>query len=177
MRPVPNFPEQPPPGLTKAIYDAGLSLTCIGGVWSSYEPEVVETLAAAYVPLPHVLAVKEAELAHARWQRETGGFMFQPVGEKTAHRFVSTREAMGPVMGALLAAQAGVFLDPTLWKTADGNFVRLTAADVVPMFKAFVAHVAASFADEAAKQSQARKEDDWIKVDAIAIEAAVAVVR
>lgn len=175
MNPVKNYPIIPPPGLNEKVEASGIILANEGGVWVASDADAAAAIASSYVPLPHVLAGKEAKLADARWQRETGGFMFQPSGEAEPHRFVSTREAMGPMIGAVLALQAGVFSDPTMWKTADGNFVRITAADVVPLFKAFVAHVAMAFVDEAAKQDQARKEPDWKKIDAIQIEAAAAV--
>jgi hypothetical protein len=94
--------------------------------------------------------------------------MFQPSGADRPYRFVSTREAMGPVMGAVLALQAGVFPDPTQRKTAEGVFVPITAADVLPLYKAFAAHVAGAFAEEATKQAQVT-DAPWQDVGAISI--------
>jgi hypothetical protein len=76
-------------------------------------------------------------------------------------------------MGAVLAVQAGVFPDPTMWKTAEPGavFVPITAADVVPMFKAFAAHVAAVFLDESIKQAET-KVAVWQDVAAITIDVA-----
>lgn len=176
MTPIKGFPDQPPPGLTDAIEAAGIILVNEGGTWKANDPVAAEKIAATYDPTNHVRAEKSAQLADERWQKETGGFMFQPSGADRPYLFVSTREAMGPVMGAVLAVQSGVFPDPTMWKTAEPGavFVPITKADVVPLFKAFAAHVAGAFAEEAQKQD-AVKSADWKDVGAIAIEAAPAV--
>lgn len=173
MQPIPNFPDQPPPGLTSAVEAVGIVLVCERGTWMASDPVQAEAIAAAYDPTEHVKIEKRAELADLRWQKETGGFMFQPAGAPRAYRFVSTREAMGPVMGAVLAVQVGAFLDPTLWKTAEGEFVPIAATDVVPLFKAFAAHVSASFAEEADKENQI-KAATWEDAASITIEAAPA---
>lgn len=167
MTPIKNYPDPSPPGLTLAI-EAVTDLRCIGGTWMASDATVAEAVIASYDPTPYAKAEKTAELADARWQKETGGFMFQPSGADRPYRFVSTREAMGPVMGAVLALQAGVFPDPTQWKTAEGVFVTITAADVLPLYKAFAAHVAACFAEEAVKQDQVNKAP-WEDVGGISI--------
>ena len=171
MTPIKSFPISPPPGLTLAIEAHGIMLVCEGGVWKANDAPAAEAVIASYDPTPYAKTTKAAELAEARWQKETGGFMFQPSGVDRPYRFVSTREAMGPVMGAVLALQAGVFPDPTQWKTAEGEFVPITAADVLPLYKAFAAHVAGVFAEEATKQAEV-KASIWQDVAAIAIEAA-----
>lgn len=168
MTPIPSYPNPPPPGLNEAIEAAGIILINQGGVWKASNAAQAAAIAAAYDPTEYVKREKRAELADTRWQRETGGFMFQPIGAARAYRFVSTREAMGPVMGAVLAVQTGVFPDPTMWKTAEGEFVPITAADVVPLFQAFAAHVAAEFAQEAEKIEEV-KAAKWEDVDAIRI--------
>lgn len=173
MTPISNFPSPVPPGLTLAIEAHGIILVNEGGVWKASDAAQADAIAATYDPTSYVRAEKSAELADARWQKETGGFMFQPSGADRPYRFVSKRDAMGPVMGAVLAVKEGVFPDPTLWKTAEGVFVPITAADVVPLFKAFAAHVAAAFAEEATKQDQASKAP-WEDVGGIVISAEVA---
>lgn len=173
MTPIKNFPDPMPPGLNTAIEAHGILLRNHGGVWEASDAAAAEAVIAAYDPTPYAKTEKAAELADARWQRETGGFMFQPIGADRPYRFVSTREAMGPVMGAVLALQAGVFPDPTQWKTAEGVFVPITAADVLPLYKAFAAHVAAAFTEEATKQAQV-KDAPWQDVGAITLEAAAA---
>lgn len=173
MTPIKNFPNPMPPGLNTAIEAIGIILINEGGVWKASDAAAAEAVIASYDPAPYAKTEKAAELADARWQKETGGFMFQPSGADRPYRFVSTREAMGPVMGAVLALQSGVFPDPTQWKTAEGVFVTITAADVLPLYKAFAAHVAGAFAEEATKQAQV-KDAAWQDVGAIAIEAAAA---
>lgn len=175
MTPIKGYPQSPPPGLNEAVEAAGIVLVNESGVWKASDPVAAEKIAATYDPTDHVRAEKSAQLADERWQRETGGFMFQPSGADRPYLFKSTREAMGPVMGAVLAVQSGVFPDPTMWKTAEPGavFVPLTAADVLPLFKAFAAHVAASFAEEAQKQDTV-KSVPWQDAVAVAIEAAPA---
>jgi len=174
MNPIPGYPQPPPPGLTEAIEGAGLYLKNIGGVYHSNDPDAAAQIAASYDPERHVKAEKTAELADTRWQKETGGFMFQPSGADRPYRFVSTREAMGPVMGAVIALQNGVFPDPTMWKTAEKGavFVPITAADVIPLYKAFAAHVAGVFAEEATKQQQV-KDAPWQDVGDISIDSVI----
>lgn len=168
MTPIKNFPDPMPPGLNLAIEAAGIILVHMDAGWVASDAEAAEAVIASYDPTPYAKTEKAAELADARWQKETGGFMFQPSGADRPYRFVSTREAMGPVMGAVLALQAGVFPDPTQWKTAEGVFVTITAADVLPLYKAFAAHVAAAFAEEAVKQKQV-EQAPWEDVGAISI--------
>lgn len=176
-RPIPGYPNHPPPGLNEAVELAGIVLHNEGGVWKASDPDRAAQIAATYDPTAHVKAKKAADLAAARWRKETGGFMFQPIGASRPYRFVSTREAMGPIMGAVIALQNGVFPDPTMWKTAEEGavFVPITAADVIPLYKAFAAHVASAFADESAKQQSVKDAADWTKVGDIAISAVEAV--
>ncbi len=179
---VKNYPAVPPPGLNEAVEAAGIFIHNEGGIWKSSNQERAEQIAALFDPADYVKSEKRAELADARWRKETGGFMFQPSGADRPYLFVSTREALGPVMGAVLAVQAGVFPDPTMWKTAEPGavFVPITAADVVPLFKAFAAHVAGAFLEESQKQQAVKAETDWtkippIKIDVAAVEAVPAV--
>jgi len=177
---VPNYPNPPPPGLNAAVEAAGIQLRNYGdNEWQATDPDGAQAIADAFDPINYVKETKAAELADARWQKETSGFMFQPAGADRPYLFKSTREAMGPVMGAVLAVQSGVFPDPTMWKTAEPGavFVPITAADVLPMFKAFAAHVAAAFLDESVKQQSVKNEQAWtkippIKIDVAAVEAA-----
>jgi hypothetical protein len=168
MKPIKNFPDPSPPGLTLAIEASGILLVNEVGVWKASDAAAAEVIIATYDPTSFAKAEKSSELANLRWQKETGGFIFQPSGVDRPYRFVSTREAMGPVMGAVLALQAGVFPDPTQWKTAEGIFVPITAADVLPLYKAFAAHVAGAFAEEATKQAQVVAAP-WEDVGAISI--------
>jgi hypothetical protein len=175
MKQIPNYPNPPPPGLNETVEAAGIILVNEGGLrWLASDPDKAQAIADAYDPSVHVKAEKAAELADARWQKETGGFMFQPSGADRPYLFVSTREAMGPVMGAVLAVQSGVFPDPTMWKTAEPGavFVPITTADVVPLFKAFAAHVAGAFMDESVKQQAVKDERDWMKISPIKIDVA-----
>jgi hypothetical protein len=186
MTPIKNYPNPPPPGLNGAVEAAGIPIRNEGGIYvvgtTGHTPTETEmaqanaamAIAAAYDPTAHVKAEKAAELAEDRWRKETGGFMFRPVKADRPYRFISTREAMGPVMGAVLALQSGVFPSPTLWKTAEGVFVEITEADVVPLFKAFAAHVAAAFTEEATKRDAADKAP-WEEVGDIKIEAVAAI--
>jgi hypothetical protein len=168
--PITGYPDHPPPGLNEAVEEAGVLLVNVAGVWTAANEEQADLalrIAASYDPVPYVKAAKAAELAEKRWEYETGGFMFQPSGADRPYRFVSTREAMGPVIAAVLAVQNGIFPDPTLWKTAEGVFVPIRGADVIPLFKAFAAHVAGAFAEEAMKRDAADKAasvDDIVQI-------------
>jgi hypothetical protein len=175
MKHVPNIPQRPPPGLIEAIEAEGIGIkNGDHDLWYATDEKRAAEIAETFDPTAHVKAEKAAELAEARWRKETGGFMFQPVKADRPYRFISTREAMGPVMGAVLALQSGVFPSPTLWKTAEGIFVEITEADVVPLFKAFAAHVAAAFTEEATKRDAADKAP-WEEVGDIKIEAVAAI--
>ena len=54
------------------------------------------------------------------------------------------------------------------YATAAGIMVPITAADVLPLYKAFAAHVAGAFAEEATKQAQVVAAP-WEDVGAISI--------
>ncbi len=167
-QPIPNYPHPPPPGLNEAVEATGIILHNEGGVWKASDPDAAAAIAETYDPTTFVKAQKAAELADERWRVETGGFLFQPAGADRPYLFHSTREAMGPVLGAMMAVQAGVFPDPTMWKTAEGVFIPITAADVIELFKAFAAHVAAAFSEEANKKTQV-DQSTWENTNSIHI--------
>ena len=107
-------------------------------------PAAVEAdLATPPVPL-----ATPADIAAHRYEVETGGILYTLAAGGT-HRFDTTRE--NRVMW--LAMQGRATAHPAMtqaWKTLDGQFVTLTAADILAIVAAIFAHIAACFALEAA---------------------------
>jgi len=175
---IKNYPDRPPPGLNEAVEAAGITLRNHGGVWEASDPDAAALIAATFNPEAHIKAEKAAELAEARWRKETGGFMFQPKGADRPYRFKSTRDAIGPILALPVFALLGITTSRR-WKTDEvdekGNaiFVTIEAQDFAPFATAFGAHVEAAFAEEEAKGAQV-KDADWRDVGAITIEAAIA---
>lgn len=164
-KPIPNYPNPPPPGLNRAVEAAGIHLRNYGdNEWQGTDPDGAQAIADAFDPSAHVKEQKAAELADTRWQKEVGGILYQPELENRAYRFKTSRESMGPILGAMIAIQQGVLPQPLRWKTDEGLFVSLTGKDVVELFKMFAAHVNAAFAEEDAKQQQVADETDWTKI-------------
>lgn len=95
---------------------------------------------------PQVIATP-ADIAAHRWAVENGGVTVTLGG--AAHRFDTTRENRAMWLALRLEATANPALSQS-WKTLDGVFVELSAADVLTVCAAVYAHVAASFAAEAA---------------------------
>ncbi len=89
-----------------------------------------------------------------RAERESAGVRFQPEGAKDVALFPTGEDARAKLTGAALAAT----LDPALrapWKTAEGGFVILGAADIKALFLHTTRYVAACYARESALAAEA----------------------
>lgn len=85
---------------------------------------------------------KLAGLGAIRWQHQTKGLTFD------GHTIQTDPASQSAVMANAMAAS----IDPDAtfaWKTADGRFITLTAADMGAIARAVHAHVQACFAHEA----------------------------
>lgn len=149
-----DFAEPPPPfgNATKAA-----SLKWLPDVPPAVEPWQVATRvepvdfdgeAVEYTvadrPLEEIKAEKLAALADFRWQKETGGFLFNGVTIATDDR------SQLKITGARVAAEAAEPGWTVHWKVAPGQFVTLTKADIIAISDAVRAHVQACFDSEAA---------------------------
>lgn len=112
-------------------------------------PEVGTT--GAYTPanpvdapmtLERAKAEKLAELAADRYAREVGGITIGGASIKT------DRESQGTVTGAFISLSQGLATSID-WKADNGQWVKLTAAEITPIAQAVVAHVQACFTAEA----------------------------
>ena len=102
---------------------------------------------AALPTLDELRALKLSELAALRWERETGGTLFN--GMPVATDAVSQTKYIGAVVGAQI--------DPDTiinWKMADGSFVSLDAQSITAVAMAVRAHVQACFDREAEMKTQ-----------------------
>lgn len=105
---------------------------------------------------------KIAALADLRWQRETGGMIFND------HLVATDAVSQTKIIGAVVGAQ----IDPTStiqWKMADGEFVTLDAAAMVALATAMRAHVQACFDNEATLRAQIEAAPNDAAVAAIDI--------
>lgn len=121
------------------------------------------TPSAAYVPPPGHILIREADYqatpvdvsaddlvayaSSARYRKEVGGIVVADVPVATDDR------SKQMILGARVAADA----DPdfaTLWVGADGNIYPITAAAMVMISNAVMAHVAACFATFATVKAQ-----------------------
>lgn len=102
---------------------------------------------AALPTLDELRALKLSELAALRWERETGGTLFN--GMPVATDAVSQTKYIGAVVGAQIDPNAVIN-----WKMADGTFVTLDAQAITAVAMAVRAHVQACFDNEAALKSQ-----------------------
>lgn len=91
-----------------------------------------------------------ADLAAYRWERETAGVYFQASGAQSPSLFPTDRDSKMSMTGAVVTVQIGGWVDGTVWKTADGSFVPMTAQDVKNLGAKASAYVAQCFAREAA---------------------------
>lgn len=85
-------------------------------------------------------------LAARRYESETAGTTWN------GHPVATDRQSQSLITGAVVASQLPGFTSVD-WKMADGEFVTLSASDVVAMAQAVVAHVTAAFANEQALKS------------------------
>lgn len=88
--------------------------------------------------LPEARDRRLADLSDLRWQKETGGVAFN--GKTIATDVTSQTKITGAVVG--------MQIDPTAsinWKTADGSFVTLNAAQVIALGTAVRDHIQACF--------------------------------
>lgn len=105
---------------------------------------------------------KKAALAATRWDHETSGLTFD--GHIIATDVVSQTKIIGAVVG--------VQLDPTAtlnWKTAEGDFIPLSASSIIAIGQAMRAHVQACVDREAALVSVINAAADEAALDAIDI--------
>lgn len=103
-----------------------------------------------------------AELAALRWQKETSGVSFAGVA------FATDATSQTKYLSAALAAQ----MDPALslmWKAKDGNFVRLSAAELAQLAALVRAHVQACFDREAELRAAIEAADTPDAVKAVVI--------
>jgi hypothetical protein len=98
---------------------------------------------------PPVVRATPADIAAHRYEIETGGILYTLPNGVGTHRFDTTREnrVMWLAMQGLATAHPGM---TQAWKTLEGDFVTLTAADILAIVTAIFAHIAACFAIEAA---------------------------
>ena len=97
--------------------------------------------------LEELRARKLAELAGLRWEKETGGTLFN--GMPVATDAVSQTKYIGAVVGAQIDPDAVIN-----WKMADGSFVTLDAQAIIAVAMAVRAHVQACFDNEALLKAQ-----------------------
>jgi hypothetical protein len=102
---------------------------------------------AALPTLEELRARKLAELAGLRWEKETGGTVFN--GMPVATDAVSQTKYIGAVVGAQIEPAAVIN-----WKMADGTFVPLDAQAITAVAMAVRAHVQACFDREAELKAQ-----------------------
>jgi hypothetical protein len=108
--------------------------------------------------LDEIRAARLAELANLRWEKETGGTVFN--GMPIATDAVSQTKYIGAVVGAQIAPNAVIN-----WKMADGTFVSLDAQAITAVAMAVRAHVQACFDREAELKA-------WIEAASMAEEIA-----
>lgn len=88
-----------------------------------------------------------AQIAAYRWQVENGGVSVAIGG--TPYRFDTTRENRATWLALRMEAQGNpAIVQP--WKTLEGTFIQLSAADVLTVCEAVYMHVAVCFSIEEA---------------------------
>jgi hypothetical protein len=115
---------------------------------------------AALPTLDELRALKLAELANHRWERETGGTTFN--GMPVATDAVSQTKYIGAVVGAQIDPDAVIN-----WKMADGAFVPLDAQAITAVAMAVRAHVQACFDNEADLKAQIEATSTAEKIAAV----------
>ena len=110
--------------------------------------------------LDELRATKLAELAGLRWEKETGGTLFN--GMPVATDAVSQTKYIGAVVGAQI--------DPATvinWKMADGTFVTLDAQAITAVAMAVRAHVQSCFDKEAELKAQIEAASTAVEIAAV----------
>jgi hypothetical protein len=107
---------------------------------------------------------KLEKLAELRWQKETSGTTF--AGMPLATDAVSQTKYIGAVVGAQMDPQGTM-----KWKTGNGQFVTLDAAQIVNVAMAVRAHVQACFDREAELKTAIEATTTKEELDAIDINA------
>lgn len=115
-------------------------------------------------PVEPVRRDKLADLAHKRWQVETGGITASGVAIQT------DRASQSMVTSAALAAQLGPEMK-IRWKTASGDFVALDAAQIVGIATLVRLHVQNCFGHEADLTALIAAAETVADLDAIDINA------
>ncbi len=121
------------------------------------------TLEAIETPIPtleEVRAAKIAALAAKRWEKETGGMIFNAM--PLATDAVSQTKYIGAVVGAQMDP-----LSTMKWKLSNGTFVTLDATAIVAVAMAVRAHVQACFDNEADIKLLIEAADTVAEIDAI----------
>jgi len=104
--------------------------------------ETVAALQAVLSPYGLFVALEDYA-AHKRWQVETGGCPWQG-------RVIATdRDSQTKLIAEMVAVGAGLRIDGSPWKFADGSFAALSNAEAAAMIAAARAHIAGAFAAEA----------------------------
>lgn len=99
---------------------------------------IVRTWAIVPIPLDDVKAAHKAAATDLRWRQETGGIVIAGVLVATDDRSKTL------ILGKRAQAQA----DPAMifqWKTASGEWVKLTGAQIIGIADAVADHVQACF--------------------------------
>ena len=81
--------------------------------------------------------------ADKRWQKETGGAMWN------GHTIHTDRESQAKIIAAYVAANDGIRTDPSKWKVP-GGFIDVTNADAIEMARTVMAHVQGCYDAETA---------------------------
>jgi hypothetical protein len=153
------------PGLVEALDAEGITIWQRDGETFTPDDARAQAIIDAYDPLPHVRALKLADLAEYRWRREIEGV-------RVGGMLIETdREARGSLTSAVVLAQMAMMAGEPFrvaWKTAEG-FRELDAATLIGAGHAAAAHVAGAFAREAELRAQIEAMHDWREVEAFDI--------
>lgn len=135
-----------PPGGdgTARLYDDGSGARIV--FWNHDELGIQPTAEQLTAWMSEAPVATLAQIAEHRWKVENGGVTV--VIEGTPHRFDTTRENRATWLAVQMQAMANPSFTQ-LWKTLDGEWLTLTAAQVLAVCAAISAHVATCFAAEA----------------------------
>lgn len=104
-------------------------------------------------------ANKIAELANARWQEETGGYVYH------GHEFHSDRESQDRVFQTYMASLGNPNFTAT-WKTKTG-WLEMTASDFITLYNEFQAFLQGLYQKEKALQEQVQAAATIEEVEAV----------
>ena len=108
------------------------------------DTEVVRTWSKVPLDAETVKAKLKAYCAQKRFSLETWGCVVN------GHHVDTNRESQGKLVAEFVAIQAGLRVDPSVWKMKDGTFVSLSNADMSALILAARTHIATTFAVESA---------------------------